>query len=499
VNLPPPGTVGAQAAIAGFDSLHVSAGEGGAWEGFEAALGRARAGPGIDGRPGDGRRARTDLTFTSGSNGLRDNAVSLWRGDSLGGLRIEAASGERGAAGGIAGGRDLYGIAGATVRGPHRIEGAFAHRRANARLAGGEAEDARDEAGRVAYRRLGDRWRLTAALVRGYGHHDSDGPGGTLPERRRLADATAGDLTIERAGTRDRWGVRGSWRETAVTPDAQAGGRVRARALWGAARWQGPVGEGELEIAVGAGHHDALRATPVAPSLVWRFRGAPWDGRVTFERLLTPVWSDLAPGESPFLQDTWAGGLDLGAASPGGGRARAGFLAGHTRHRAILERRPLEALALRSGMRAEAQGYDFGLVTAEAGWRTRRWGIAIEGFVLARDASALQPQVDPARGGRALIEAGFSLFGGDLQVRPRCEVWAVGPRESEAVPSRALPGYGLLTGALELTVADATVLIEGRNLGDHRTVRTWVDSATGVEAPGPGRELRMSLIWRLWD
>ena len=133
VDLPPPGTVGAQAAISGFDSLHVSAGEGGAWEGFEAALGRARAGPGFDGRPGEGRRARTDLAFTSGSNALRDNAVSLWRGDSLGGLRIEAASGERGAAGGIAGGRDLYGIAGATVRGPHRIEGAFAHRRANAR------------------------------------------------------------------------------------------------------------------------------------------------------------------------------------------------------------------------------------------------------------------------------------------------------------------------------------------------------------------------------
>lgn len=304
---------------------------------------------------------------------------------------------------------------------------------------------------------------------------------------------------MERAGPRARWGVRGSWRETGVTPDAQAGGRLRARALWGAARWQGPVGDGDLELAVGAGHHERLTGTPVAPSLVWRFRTAPWSGRVTFERLITPVWSDLAPGQSPFLQDTWAGGIELGAASAGGGRTRVGFLAGHTRDRAILERRPLEAIALRSGMRSDPGGYDFGLVTAEAGWRTRRWGTAVEGFVLARDASAVQAQVDPARGGRALIEAGFAMFGGDLRVRPRCEVWAVGPRESEAVPSRALPGYGIVNGALELTVADATVLVEGRNLADHRTARTWVDTATGGEAPGPRREFRMTLVWRLWD
>jgi hypothetical protein len=495
---PPPGAAGAQSPVAWLDSLVVSAGEGGAWEGFDAALAGARARPAFDRPANDRRQPRTDVAIASGANGLRDNAVSLWRGDTLSGLRIEAASGEHGPMGGVAGaGRDLYALSTATGRGAHRFEASFAHRRATASLAGGESQDTRAEAGGGGYRYRGERWRIGAALTRGYQNHDSRG--GAWLERRRLADATAAALAVERVRGRDGWGVRGSWLESGVTPDVGASGRSRARALWGAARWRGPVGEGELELAVGVGHHSALGRTPVSPSLVWRFHGGPWDGRITFERLTTPVWSDLAPGETPFLQDTWAGGLDLGATAGAGGRGRIGFLAGHTRSRALLARLPLEALALRSGFGADPGGYDFGLVTAEARWRTPRWGTAIEGFILARDVSARQPQVDASRGGRALAEFGFRLFQGDLAVRPRLEVWAVGPRESEATPSRPLPAYGALGAALELTLADATVLIEGRNLADRRATRTWVDTSTGSEALGPGRELRATLSWRLWD
>lgn len=496
--MPSPGAAGAQGPLVWFDSLHVSAGEGGAWEGFDAGLAGARAGQSLDHRPGDGWSPRTEVSLANGSNGLRDNAVSLWRGDTLGGLRVEAASGERGRSGGVTGtGRDLYGIAGARVRGGHRLEASFTHRRANASLVGGESQDARGEAGGGGYRYRGDRWRIGATLNRGYDYHDSRG--GTWLERRRLADASAAVLTLEREGASDRWGVRGAWRESGVTPEAGVSGRSRARALWGAVRWQGPVGEGELELALGVGRHTALGRTPLAPSLVWRFQGRPWEGRVTFERLTTPVWSDLAPGQNPFLQDTWAGGLDLGAEVGAGGRARIGFLAGHTGSRALLARLPLEAVALRSGFRADRGSYDFGLLVAEARWRTGRWGAAIEGFILARDASALQPQVDPGRGGRVLAELGFRLFQGDLIVRPRLEAWAVGPRESEATPSRSLPGYGTTGAALELTLADATLLIEGRNFADHRAARTWVDTVTGIEASGPGRELRVTLNWRLWD
>jgi len=498
----PPGVAGAQSPLVWFDSVLVRTGEGGAWEGFDAGLAVARAGETLDRRPGGGWRPRTDVALVNGSNGLRDNSVSLSRRDTLGALRIEAASGERaggglGAGGVTSTGRDLYGIAGAMERGAHRWEGSFAHRRSNASLVGGESQDARGEAGSAGYRHAGDRWRIAAAVDRGYDRHDSRG--GPWLERRRLADATAAALVIERAGERDRWGARGSWRETGVTPEAGVSARSRARALWGAMRWQGPVGEGELELAVGAGHHSALGRTPVAPSLAWRFHGRPWEGRVTIERLTTPVWADLAPGERPFLQDTWAGGLELGAAVASGGRARIGFLAGHTVSRAVLARIPLEAVALRSGYRVDPGPYDFGLLVAEARWRTGRWGAAIEGFILAHDASALQPQVDPSRGGRVLAELGFKLFQGDLAVRPRLEAWAVGPRESEATPSHPLPAYVSMRAALELTLADATLLIDGRNLADRRAARTWVDTITGIEASGPGRELRVTLIWRLWD
>lgn len=498
VLLPAPGARGAEAAAVGFDSLDVRAGEGGAWEGFAAALARARAGPGLDRRPAPGRRSRTDVVLTSGARGLRDNAVGLWRGDSLGGLRVEAASGERAAAGGIAGGgRDRYGIAGARGRGPHRIEAAFGHRRALAQLAGGASQESRHEAGVAGYRFLGRRWSLGATVERGYGHHDSRGPG--APEARRLADATGAALTVEREGFGGRWGVRGAWQEERVTPDAAAGVRARARQTWAAARWRGPVGEGELELGLGAGLHDALGGATVAPALAWRFHGPTWQGRVTVERLATPVWSDLAPGQAPFLQDSWVGGIGLGADLGRGRRARVGFLVGHTRGRAILSRLPLEALALRTGARADPRGYDFGLLTGEASWRSGRWAAAVEGFALARDASPAQPGVDPARGGRVAAEATFRAFRGDLAIRPGVDAWLIGPRESEAVAPRSLPGYGMVGASLGLTLADATLRVEGRNLTDRRAERTWVDAATGVEALGPGRELRVALFWRLWD
>ncbi len=496
--LPFPGAADAEGPPGWFDTLQVVAGEGGAWEGFDAGLARARAGLPLARTAGEGRRPRTEVLIANGSNGLRDNGVSLWRGDSLGGLRIEAASGERGGAGGVTGsGRDLYGIAAASVRGAHRFEAGFTHRRSNARLVGGESQDARGEAGAGRYDYVGKRWRLGATMDRGYDRFDSRG--GAWLERRRLADATAAAVVVERRRANDRWGVRGSWRESGVRPEAGSGDRSRARALWGAARWEGTVGEGDLELALGLGHHTAIGRTLLSPSLVWGFHGSPWEGRVTFERVTTPVWTDLAPGEAPFLQDSWAGGLDLGLVTAAGGGARLGFLAGRTGSRALIARLPLEAVALRTGFLADPGRYDFGLLMAEAHWRTGRWGAGIEGFVLARDASALQPQVDPARGGRVFAELSFRLFKGDLAVRPRLEAWAVGARESEASPSRPLPGYGILGAALELTIADAALLIEGRDLADRRGRRTWVDSVTGIEALGPGRELRVGLNWRLWD
>jgi hypothetical protein len=304
--------------------------------------------------------------------------------------------------------------------------------------------------------------------------------------RRRSGTAA---VELERGDARSRLGARWSWTDARVAPAQGDGTRERGRAQWAAVRWEGPFGAGRLEATVGLGRHDAIARTVVAPSLAWRFTGVPWAGRVVLERLATPVWTDLAPGERPFLQDTWVAGLEVG--SHGARRGRAGL--------SFLTRLPLESLALRAGYRADPHVYDFGLLAAEALWRSPCVAGGIEGFVLARDASPLQPAVDPGRGGRAFVEATATMFQGDLRARPRIEAWGVGPRESEAAPSRALPGYVTFTAGLELSLADAGLLIEGRNLEGRARPQTWVDPITGTEALGPGRELRLTFTWRFWD
>jgi len=497
-SLPPPGVVGAHDALAWFDTLAVVAGERGGWDGFDATLARMSAGPGLMSQPGAVGKPRADLVLTNGARGLSDHALSLWRGDSLGGVRAEAASGERATAGGLAGaGRDLYDVAGAVVRGRHAVEAAFAHRRASASLVGGETQTVRGEGGHGRYRFQGARWRLDASLARGYDRHESGG--GSLTPGLRLADANAAVLELERGSERSRLGLRWSWSATRVAPAQGGGARQLGRAQWGAVRWEGPWADGRLEASVGLGHHGGVDRTVVAPALAWRFTGTPWAGRVVVERLVTPVWTDLAAGQSAFLQDSWVTGLEVGTRAASGGRARISFLAGRTRDRALITRLPLESLALRSGFRADPHVYDFGLLAGEALWRSPHWAGGLEGFALARDASPLQPWVDPGRGGRVFVEARVALLQGDLRVRPRVEAWAIGPRESEALPSHALAGYVTFATGLELTLADAVLLIEGRNLEDQARPQTWVDSATGTEALGPGRELRVTFTWRLWD
>ena len=217
------------------------------------------------------------------------------------------------------------------------------------------------------------------------------------------------------------------------------------------------------------------------------------------ERMITPVWADLAAGQTPFVQDAWVSGLDVGVRGGHGGRARLTFLAGHMRNRALLSRSPLETLALSAGFRVEPRDYDFGLMLGEALWRAPHGAVGLEGFAMARGLGSLQPRVDPGRGGRAFAEAEAALFRGDLRVRPRGDVWWVGPRESEAFPSRTLPGYVTFAASLQVSLGDAVVLVEGRNLEGRARPQTWVDGATGLEALGSGRELRSTLTWRLWN
>jgi hypothetical protein len=92
-----------------------------------------------------------------------------------------------------------------------------------------------------------------------------------------------------------------------------------------------------------------------------------------------------------------------------------------------------------------------------------------------------------------------TLFQGDLRIRPRVEANGIGPRESEAVAAHTLPGYVTFGAGVALTLADAELLFEGRNLEGRARPQTWVDSATGTDAIGPGRELRATFTWRFWN
>jgi hypothetical protein len=125
-------------------------------------------------------------------------------------------------------------------------------------------------------------------------------------------------------------------------------------------------------------------------------------------------------------------------------------------------------------------------------------GAGGSGYVLWRDVSALQPRVDPAAGFGIHGEARTALFQRDLGVALRGEVEGVGAREGEFT-SRPLPAYLTFGASLTLTLADATFTLRARNLENKRREEVWLDPVAGVEALGPGRELRLMLSWKLFD
>ncbi len=162
-------------------------------------------------------------------------------------------------------------------------------------------------------------------------------------------------------------------------------------------------------------------------------------------------------------------------------------------------RRPLEEEWLRRGALASPGHGDFGQVALAASWRGRWAGAGLRGAALSLDRSALQPQVDPLRRGRAWLEGRAWLFAGDLSVRLRGEVEGVGPRESEETPARRLAGYQRFDLSAELALGDAVLVGRALNLADRRVEQVWRDEATGQLARSPGREYQIAFTWRLLD
>ena len=492
-----PGVPSAREPLAWFDSLQVRAGEGAAWRGFGAPLVVAAPGP----QQEDTHRTRAVFHFLNGDFGMDETGLMVERGDSLGLLRAGAFSANRGPRGplGLAG-RHTWGASARKAFGDHSIEAGYGQRGAASNLQSGEEQALSGEGGRLAwrFRRGGARAALEASRGRDAAESFLPGRDSDVWSRR---DAQRNAITLEAGSTRGDHdlGVRLAWNETQVRrTDGPAFSRS-VRALWTAVRLTQPAGDGVLEVALGAGRHDLFGGWDIAPSAAYRFAGGSTHGSVVLERLIAPVWTDLAPGTEPFLQRTWVAGWRIGASTPRGGSGDLGVLLGSSQDRAIVERLPLEEQWLRNGIRRDPERYNFGLFTGVATWRGRMVGASAQAFALAREKSASQPAVDPPFGGRAALEALFQPFQKDLGVVLRAEVEVVGPRESEAPVPRRLDGYASYGVSGTFTIGDAMVALRVRNLEDRARPQTWIDSATGREALGVGREFRLGLAWKLYN
>lgn len=489
-SLPFPGVRLASTPLPLYDSVRVDAAP------FAEGLLFAAAGlPGAFER----QRARSVIALRSGSFGLDESVLGFERGDSLLWVRAEASNSNRGGIGGWDGlARHVWGLAGGGSRGAHGLSGAFAQQSGAARLGSGEQQSSSGESGMFAW-----RWHRTGAsagveLARGHDFHESIDEFFVYSRR----DAQENRITLSGAldGGAARWSGALALYEARIDRSQDAAASAAGRGVWGRTVWQRPAGEGVLLLALGAGRHPRTGGFHAAPGFAWTFGDDGAGGRLFFERITVPVWSDLAPGQAPFLQSTWTGGLAAFAADMGRPDVRRGLLRfrfGQTTARALAGRRPLDDLWLRDGFRADTIRYSFGLLEAGGAWTAGRAEGEARAFTLIRDRTPLQPQVDPGQGFRARIGTRFTAFRGDLGVRLRLEAAGVGSRESEA--SQRLPAYVTFGVGASVTLADAMLTLELLNLEDRRRPQVWIDYSTGTEALGPGRMLRALFVWRLFD
>lgn len=496
---PHPGVFGARSSIAWFDSVHVAHGPGAAWRGWDATLLELSGDDGPEGLPGGTQpRTRGDFTFLNGTSGFEEYALGVQRGDSLGWLRAEASSWECGGVGPLAiGGRHVWGGTAGVSRGMHTLGATIAQRGHAERIDSGEEQSVSGGSGHAWWevQRAGNGYSLRAE--RGQDVHESFG--GTLDFGRRESEHEGFELAWRRLGDAPPAAAHFEWSREKVTRIDTTRTQLEAERFWGGVRGQRPLGDGRLELGVGAGRHEGVDRFEIAPTVAYAFTTPVFDGRLTVERVLAPVWTDLAPGQAAFLQSTWAAGLEIGGKSSRLGAARLAWRMGRTQDRAVVSRAPIEEMWLRSGFRADPRRHDFGLLTAATEWRSARFAAGGDGFVLARRNSPIQPKVDPGIGGRAFAQAGGRFFAGDLGFTLRLEAAAVGERESEASPSRLLPAYTTFGATMIFTLADVVVTIRGVNLEDRRQPLTWVDPTTGVEALGAQREMVFTLTWRLFN
>jgi hypothetical protein len=497
---PWPGVCQVRSPLVWYDSLEVRGKGEGALAGFDETLASVCG----HAAPGE-RRAHATFSLVNGRAGLDENAFTLARGDSLRGFGVDVANGKRGAMGGLLqAGRHEWGARTRLKRGRHQFEACVAQRGAAAVLGGLEEQSASGQSGTAAWRwqRGGTGW--TAAYTRGLDRHESFG--GRLTQSSREAQETRLEAGFGQVrGGRDL-GARVEWTEASVKRFGSGAFSRECRGLWGAVRAELPAAGGRLDLALGAGRHGGVDRFDVAPSAEYQVRARGLDAALGIERLLTPVWADLAEGTDPFLQRAWIGTMRLSTARPGAWRARGALRAGRVYSRALLERLPLEELWLRRGIRSEFGTYDLALAEGGLEWEGRHVGAGLEGFGLAHRSTATPAGIaratrsDPDAGFRTWLGGDVMLLGGDLGVELRGEAAGAGACEAQVEPLRRVPAFVTFSLVCQVTLLeDAIIVVRARNLEDRVRPQLWTDSATGLPAVSERRNLTLSFVWRLFN
>jgi hypothetical protein len=438
---------------------------------------------------------RSFFGFVNGDYGQNDIVLSAMREDPRSHVWIDALGGNRSTGGPYdEAGRHAWSFGLGKAFGEHELNATYRHAAEASRLLGGEEETARGASGGIEHIWRRDSWRTRLSLGRQWDERESFGS--TLdPRSRRDAQEARVTGEVERdIGTRRVGGIV-DWSRAQVARQGTGTGEFLARAdlTWVGAWYRDTRPGRTIDLGLGGGGPGGVDRVELAPRarVDWqreRSRFSLWGSR-----MLEPAWHDLAPGQHAFLQNTWA----LGAEAARDRFGSISLLAGRTIDRVVVARLPLTDQWLRLGQRRDPDPWNFALVTARTATKPRALTLGAEGSFLVRDSHALQARVDPAATGTAWAIWSFHAFRGDLGVRVRLELDGIGPRVTDEVVPRDLPGF--LTSGLSagFSLADVVITLRVSDLENRRQSDIWVDSRTGLPAVGPARDLSLRMGWKL--